>query len=247
MYEGFVGGGKREMDEAPHLARFLLLHKVQWIKPFHLGCEGNGEARRIEAGDGSHSALAGKQVGPDFGRGSTYSTQQPDACNDHPSCHLANSLTAFRVLLDVFGRVLYCLNLFRIFVRNFQVKGFLELHNQFDYVERVCSQIFLKRCTGGHFSFIDLKLLDDYLFYLLFHCCCCHAVLLSIKTTRYSVLTMGLSGEDASHRALFKKSRLGEAGLGTVNRETALQGQNPARLGERSGKAVRRSFRFSSR
>src|SRR5271155_1878935 len=44
---------------------------------------------------------------------------------------------AFRVFLDVFGRVLYRLDFFRIFVRYFQVKGFLELHHQFDHVERV--------------------------------------------------------------------------------------------------------------
>src|SRR5580698_5642891 len=56
---------------------------------------------------------------------------------------------AFRVFLDVLGRVLYCLYFFRIFVRYFQVKGFLELHHQFDHVERVCAQVFLKRGAGS--------------------------------------------------------------------------------------------------
>src|ERR1700742_4925090 len=121
----------------------------------------------------------------------------------------ADSLIAFRVFLDVFRSVFYRLDLLSILVRNFQVESLLELHHQFDYVERVCSQIFLKRRAGSYFSFIDLKLLDDDLLYLFFHCCCCHSVLLSIKNN-------------------------------------SLEGENPARLGEWSGKAVRRSFRFSS-
>src|ERR1700678_827094 len=99
---------------------------------------------------------------------------------------LAKSLTAFRVLLDVFGSVFYRLDFFCIFVRDLQVKGFLKLHHELDHVERVCPQILLKRRAGSHFSFIDLKLLDDNLLYLLFHCCC-HAVLLSIETNCYQV------------------------------------------------------------
>src|ERR1700684_1991999 len=48
---------------------------------------------------------------------------------------LVNSLTAFRVLLDVFGGVFYGFYFFRIFVWDFQVKGFLELHHQFHHVQ----------------------------------------------------------------------------------------------------------------
>src|ERR1700689_5265519 len=48
---------------------------------------------------------------------------------------LANSLTAFRVFLDVFGGVFHRLDFFRVFVGNFQVKSLFELHHQFDYVE----------------------------------------------------------------------------------------------------------------
>src|ERR1700677_2624512 len=96
---------------------------------------------------------------------------------------LTKSLTAFRVLLDVFRCVFYRLDLFCIFVRYFQVKGFLELHHEFNHVERVCAQIFLKRRAGSHFSFIYLKLLDDNLLYLLFYCCCCHAALLYIDNS----------------------------------------------------------------
>src|ERR1700722_20372690 len=126
----------------------------------------------------------------------------------------ANSLTAFRVLLDVFGSVFYCLDLLRIFVRDFQVEGFLKLHHQFHHVERVCPQILLKRRTGGHFSFIHLKLLDDNLLYLLFHCCCCHAVLLSIETKSLCGFAM--------------RTPLNSRGL--RNREIALQGPAPCKV-----------------
>src|ERR1700689_5705053 len=93
MRQSFLGSGKREMDKAPHLARFLLIHEIQWIEFLHLSREGNGKTRRIEAGDGSHSALAVQQVIPDFGRGVSYSAQQPDACNNHPSSQITYCLS----------------------------------------------------------------------------------------------------------------------------------------------------------
>src|SRR6202041_3730396 len=95
MRERFVGSGKREMDEAPHLARFFLVHKIQWIETLHLSRERDGKSRRIEAGDRRHSALAGQQVVPDFGRGFTYAAEQPDARNNHPSCQLTYCLSRF--------------------------------------------------------------------------------------------------------------------------------------------------------
>src|SRR5271156_330342 len=94
---------------------------------------------------------------------------------------LPKSLTAFRVFLDVFGSVFYGLDFFRILVRDLQVKGFLKLHYQFDHVERVCTQILLKRRAGRYLSFIDLKLLDDNLLYLFLYSC--HAVLLSMNNS----------------------------------------------------------------
>src|ERR1700691_1296037 len=60
----FVGGGQSEMDEAPHFARFLLIHKIQWIEVLHLSRECYGKTRRIEAADWSHPALAGQQIIP---------------------------------------------------------------------------------------------------------------------------------------------------------------------------------------
>ena len=73
MGKRFVAGGKREMDEAPHFARFLLIHEIQRIEVLHLSRECYGKPRRIEAGDWPHSALAGQQVVPDLGRCLTYS------------------------------------------------------------------------------------------------------------------------------------------------------------------------------
>ena len=48
----FVGSGKREMDKAPHLADFLLLHKIQWIEGLHLSreCMGNPVVSKLVIG-----------------------------------------------------------------------------------------------------------------------------------------------------------------------------------------------------
>src|ERR1700722_13374103 len=51
----------------------------------------------------------------------------------------ANSLTAFRVFLDVFGGVFHRLDFFRVFVGDLQVKSLFELLHQFHYVVLVCS------------------------------------------------------------------------------------------------------------
>ena len=37
---GFLGGGKGKVDEAPHLARFLLVHEVERVKVLDLGGKG---------------------------------------------------------------------------------------------------------------------------------------------------------------------------------------------------------------
>src|ERR1700733_7169953 len=93
MLQRFLGSGKCEMDKAPHLARFLLVHEIQWIEVLHLGRESNGKTRRIEAGDGSHSALAVQQVVPDFGRGISHPAYKTDACNDDPSYQITYCLS----------------------------------------------------------------------------------------------------------------------------------------------------------
>ena len=80
------------------------------------------------------------------------------------------------VLFDVVDGVLDGLDLLGVFVGDLDVEGFFELHDEFDYVERVGAEVFLEACAGGDFGFIHLKLLDNNLFYLFVYCC--HFVLL---------------------------------------------------------------------
>ena len=61
-----VGGGNGEMNEAAHLARFLLLDELQGVEVLDFGCNLAGKLRSIEAGNAFDPALAGEQSLPDF-------------------------------------------------------------------------------------------------------------------------------------------------------------------------------------
>src|ERR1700691_6537185 len=68
--DGFVRGGKSKVDEAPHLARFLLVYKVQRIEIFHLGGKGDGEPGCVEALNGGHAAGPCQELSPHLRSGS---------------------------------------------------------------------------------------------------------------------------------------------------------------------------------
>src|SRR2546430_5664465 len=61
------------------------------------------------------------------------------------------------VLLDVLDGVLHLLDLLRGLVRNLDVEGFLERHDQLDGVERICAEVVHERSFGGHLIRIDRK------------------------------------------------------------------------------------------
>src|ERR1035441_10728606 len=52
---GFLGRGKSKVDEAPHLAGFLLVHKVQRVKVLDFRGEGDRKAGGIEAMNRPHA------------------------------------------------------------------------------------------------------------------------------------------------------------------------------------------------
>ncbi len=52
--------GKGVVDEAPHLARFLLLDKLERVEVLNLGGKGDRETGGVKALDGSHAAGAGQ-------------------------------------------------------------------------------------------------------------------------------------------------------------------------------------------
>src|SRR5215831_14918416 len=80
-------------------------------------------------------------------------------------------LLSFRVGIDVVDRVLYGADLFRLFVGDFDVKGFFEGHDQFDRVQRVSAEVVHKRGIRRDFAFVYTQLLHDDLFYAFFYGC----------------------------------------------------------------------------
>ena len=66
------------MDEAPHLARFFLIHELQGVEVLHFGGEGDGKGGGVEAGDRGDPALRGQQVVPDLGSSIADGGYQPE-------------------------------------------------------------------------------------------------------------------------------------------------------------------------
>src|ERR1035437_8132109 len=73
------------------------------------------------------------------------------------------------VLVDVRHGVLHGADLLRILVRDFDLEGLFESHDQFDRVERVGAEVVYKRSAGRHFRFIHAQLLHDDLFHPFFN------------------------------------------------------------------------------
>ena len=53
---GFLGRRKGKVNEAPHLARFLLVHEVQRVEVLDLAGKGDGKASGVEALNGRRTA-----------------------------------------------------------------------------------------------------------------------------------------------------------------------------------------------
>src|SRR4051812_2066752 len=104
--------GKGKMNEAPHLARFLLVHEVQRVKVLDLAGERDGEAGGVEALNGRRAAGSCDQVLPHFGGGVAHTAYQPEAGNDNSTIQWLLAFRGLFVLLDVLDGVLHRLNLF---------------------------------------------------------------------------------------------------------------------------------------
>ena len=82
LRHGLLRGGKGKVDEAPHLARFFLVHKFERVEVLDLGGEGDREASGVEALDGPHAAGAGQKLPPNLGSGVAHTADQPQAGDD---------------------------------------------------------------------------------------------------------------------------------------------------------------------
>src|ERR1022692_2635113 len=78
-------------------------------------------------------------------------------------------LLHFGVPVDVGHGVLHGADLLRVLVRNLDLEGLFESHDQFDGVERVGAEVVHKRSAGRHFRFIHAQLLHDDLFHPFFN------------------------------------------------------------------------------
>src|SRR5688572_22658148 len=75
----------RVLNKDVHLLDIFLLHELKRIEPFHFTRNPRGERGRVEAGDLSDAALAGRQGAPVRLGSDAYRRHQPDAGDDDPS------------------------------------------------------------------------------------------------------------------------------------------------------------------
>src|SRR5512146_1935562 len=75
------------------------------------------------------------------------------------------------VLRDVVDGVLDGLDLLRILVRDFDVEGLFEGHDQLDRVQRIGAQVVHERSIGRDLGLVHTQLLDDDLLYFFLNCC----------------------------------------------------------------------------
>src|SRR6185312_2409573 len=161
-------GPHGQMNEAPHLLHLFLLDEVEGVKVLDLSGDLAGVAGGIKVSDFAHSAFAFNNAFPDLGAGIANAADQAQTSNNNTS---GQSLPAFRVLVNVIGSVFHGADLFRILVRNFDVKGFFKSHAQLDRIERVRAKIIDEGGIRGDFALVHSKLFNNDLFDFVFHCC----------------------------------------------------------------------------
>jgi len=84
-FDGFVGGGDGEVNEASHLLHFFFLDEVEGIEVADLGGDLTGEGGGIEGRDAIDAALAREQRRPDLAGGVAQGADQADAGDDDAS------------------------------------------------------------------------------------------------------------------------------------------------------------------
>src|SRR2546426_1813272 len=84
-------------------------------------------------------------------------TQQLRYYSSSPPC----STRLMQMFFDVVFSLLNRRDLLCILIRDLQLKLLLKGHNKFDQVERICVEVFNKRCAGDDLAFINPELIDD--------------------------------------------------------------------------------------
>ncbi len=175
VFHGFCGSGQGEVDETAHFASLFFVHEEEGVEVFDLGGETDGVASEIKGFDLGHAASTCQQTLPDLRGGVANPAEKTEAGYDDTTL-LHFLFCRLLVLFDVVDGILDGFNLLGILVRDLDVEGFFELHDEFDDVEGVGAEIFLKACAWCDLSLVHLKLLDNNLLNLFVYCC--HFVLL---------------------------------------------------------------------
>src|SRR5271157_3262149 len=80
-------------------------------------------------------------------------------------------LWSFRVRVDVIHRVLDGADLLRVLVRDLDLKGFFESHDQLDRVERISAEVVHERRVGRHLALFHAQLFHNDLLYAFIYGC----------------------------------------------------------------------------
>src|ERR1700761_3940307 len=146
----FGGSGQGEVDEATHLSGLFFVDEEKRIEVLDLCGETDWMAGEIKGFDLGHTAAASHKAFPDLRGGFADPAEQAKAGDDYAT--MLHCLLGLLVLFDVVDGILDGLDLLGIFVRDLNVEGFFELHDELDDVEGVCTEIFLKARTRGDFG-----------------------------------------------------------------------------------------------
>ena len=83
-FEGLVGGGDGEVNEAAHLLHFFFFDEVQRVEVANLGGDLASIGGGIKCGDAADTALSGLQGLPDLAGRIAQGADQADAGDDNP-------------------------------------------------------------------------------------------------------------------------------------------------------------------
>src|SRR5688572_8913622 len=85
------------------------------------------------------------------------------------------------VLIDIVIGIPHTLNLLSVFVGNLNAKLLFKTHHEFDRVQRVGPEVVDESCVWSYLVFIDTKLIDNNLFYLVLDLLIGHRVCSSVS------------------------------------------------------------------
>ncbi len=91
-FNGFVGGGDGEVNEAAHLLHIFFFDEVEGIEVEDLGCDLASEGGSVEPSDATDAALAGDDGLPDCIGGAPKGADEADAGNDDASFWMARQI-----------------------------------------------------------------------------------------------------------------------------------------------------------